>query len=64
MVWEQNSARLFYYFNFERNYEVLKSKNLRILLKKTINFTKSETESKMENPANICTEPKCVLQLN
>ena len=64
MVWEQNSARLFYYFNFERNYEVLKSKNLRILLKKTINFTKSETESKMENPANIFTEPKFVLQLN
>ena len=64
MVWEQNSARLFYYFNFERNYEVLKSKNLRILLKKTINFTKSETESKMKNPANIFTEPKFVLQLN
>ena len=26
-VWEQNCVWLFYYFNFERNYDVLKSKS-------------------------------------
>ena len=35
-----------YYFNFERNYDVLKSKNLYFLLNKNINFNKNETESK------------------
>ena len=40
---------LFYYFNFERNYDVLKSKSPCILLNKNINFNKNETESKMEN---------------
>ena len=40
---------LFYYFNFERNYEVLKSKIPCILLNKNINFNKNETESKLEN---------------
>ena len=39
----------FYYFNFERNYDVLNSKSSRILLNKNINFNKNETESKMEN---------------
>ena len=39
----------FYYFNFERNYDVLKSKSLCILLNKNINFNKNKTESKMEN---------------
>ena len=41
---------LFYYFNFERNYDVLKSKTAYIFLNKNINFNKKETESKMENP--------------
>ena len=41
---------LFYCFNFERNYNVLKSKSLCILLNKNINLNKSKTESKMENP--------------
>ena len=41
---------LFYYFNFQRNYSVLKSKSLHFLLNKNINFNKNETESKMENP--------------
>ena len=36
--------------NFERNYDVLKSKGPYILLNKNINFNKNETESKMENP--------------
>ena len=41
---------LFCYFNFERNYDVLKSPC--ILLNKNINFDKNETETKMENPTN------------
>ena len=40
----------FYYFNFERNYDVLKSMSPYILLNKNINFNKNEAESKMENP--------------
>ena len=40
---------LFHYFNFERNYDLLKSKSPWILLNKNINFSKNETESKMEN---------------
>ena len=39
-----------FFFNFERNYDVLKSKSLCILLNKYINFNKNEAESKMENP--------------
>ena len=41
---------LSYYFNFESNYTVLKSKSPCILLKKNTNFNKNETESRMENP--------------
>ena len=41
---------LLYYFNFERNYDLLKSKNPCFLLKKYINLNKKKTESKMENP--------------
>ena len=37
----------FYYFNFERNYDLLKSKSLCILLMKSINFKKKT--SKIEN---------------
>ena len=40
----------FYQFNFERNYDVLKSKSPCILLNKNINFNKNEMELKMENP--------------
>ena len=39
---------LFYYFNFERNYVVLKSRSLCILVNKIINFNKNKMESKME----------------
>ena len=38
---------IFYNFNFERNYGVLKSKNPCILWNKNINFNRNETESKM-----------------
>ena len=41
---------LFYYYNFERNYNVLKSKSPCILLNKNRNCNKNETESKVENP--------------
>ena len=54
---------LFYYFSFERNYDVLKSKSPCILLNKNINFNKNETESKMENPTHSFRETNLVLQL-
>ena len=41
---------LFYYFNFERNYDAFKSKSPCMLLNKNVNFNKNETESKIENP--------------
>ena len=37
--------RLFYYFNFETNYDVQKSKSPCIFLNKNINFNKNETEN-------------------
>ena len=46
-VWDQNCLWLSYYFNFERNYNVLKSKSPCILLEKTL--LKNKTELKMEN---------------
>ena len=54
---------LFYYFNFERNHSVLKSKSLHFLLNKNINFNKNETESKMENPTQSFRETNLELQL-
>ena len=54
---------LFYYFNLERNYDVLKSKSSCFLLNKKINFNKNETESKIENPTHNFREPNLVLQL-
>ena len=39
-VWEQNHVWLFYYFNFERNYGILKVKSPCVLLKKTLIKTK------------------------
>ena len=51
---------LFYYFIFESNYDILKSKSPCILLK---NFNKSETESKMENPTHSFRETSPVLEL-
>ena len=54
---------LFYYFNFEINYDVLKSKSPRIILNKKINFIKNETESKIQNPTYCFKETNLVLQL-
>ena len=53
---------LFYYFKFERNYDVLKSKSPRILLNKNINFNKNETEWKMKNPTHSFRKNNLVLQ--
>ena len=60
---EQYRVWLFYYFNFERNYEVLKSKSPCILLNKNINFNKNGTELKMENPTHGFRETNLVFQL-
>ena len=46
---------LFYYFNFERNYNVLKP-NSCILLNKNVNFNKKKTELKIRNPTDSCRE--------
>ena len=54
---------LSYYFNFERNYEVLKSKCPWILLNKNINFNQNQMESKMKNRAHSFREKNLVLQL-
>ena len=62
-IWEQNCVWLFCYFNFERNYYVLKSKSPCILLNKNVSFNKNETESKMENPTHSFWETNLVLQL-
>ena len=53
----------FYYFNFERNYDILKSSSPRILLKKKINFNENETELKMENSTNRFRETNLARQL-
>ena len=54
---------LLYYFNFERNNDVLKSKSPCILLKKYINLNQNETESKMENHTHNLRESNLVLYL-
>ena len=51
--WAQNCVWLFYYFDYERNYEALKLKSPCILLNKNINFDKNETKSRMENPIKV-----------
>ena len=53
---------LFYYFNFERIYDVSKSKSPCILLNKNINFNKNETESNMENLTHSSKKTNLVLQ--
>ena len=54
---------LFYYFNFKRNYDLLKSKSPCILLNKNINFNKNEAGLKMKNPTHSFKEMNLVLQL-
>ena len=51
-VWDQNCVWVIYYFNFERNYVVLKSNSPHILLNKDINFNRNKTGLKMENPTH------------
>ena len=60
----QNCVWLFYYFSFERNYDVLKSKSPCIFLNKSTNFNKNGTESKIENPTHTFRETNIVLQDN
>ena len=62
-LWEQSCVWLFYFFNFERNYDVLNSKSAYILLNKNVNFNKNEMESKMKNPTHNFRETNLVLQL-
>ena len=62
-IWEQNCVWLFYYFNFERNYDVLKSKRSCIFWNKNINFNKNETKSKIENPTHSFRESNFLLRL-
>ena len=51
----------FYYFNYERNYEVLNSESPCILLNKNVNFNKNKTQSEMENPTHSFREKNLLL---
>ena len=62
-VWEQKYVWLFYYFDFERNYDVLKRKSPCILLNKNANIGKNEAESKLENLTHVFINPNLVPQL-
>ena len=53
---------VFYYFNFEMNYDNLISKSPCILLNKNINLDKNETESKAESPRDSFRRTNFVLQ--
>ena len=59
----------FCYFNFERNYDVLKeimtfwNQTVHVfLLNRKLNFDKNETEFKMENPTHAFKDTNLVLQ--
>ena len=52
----------FYFFDFERNYVVLKSKSPCFLLNKKGNLIKNETRSKMQNSKYSFMEMNFVLQ--
>ena len=52
-VWEQNNVCLFHYFNFEMNFDVLKSKSPRILLNKNMNFNKTKQKRKWKIPYTV-----------
>ena len=53
----------FPYFNFEKNYDVPKSKSPWTLLNKNINFNKSVMERKVENHTHSFRETNLVFQL-
>ena len=59
----KNQRRILYYFDFERNYDVLKSKSAYFLLSKNKNLNKNNTESKMEDPTQSFRKISLVLQL-
>ena len=52
-IWEQKYVRLFYYFNFERGYDVLKSKSRCILLKKNKILIKRKQNRKWKIPHTV-----------
>ena len=52
-----------FFIFFERNYDVLKSKNPCFSLKENIKFNKNETEFKLENPTYSFREMNHVLLL-
>ena len=58
----QKCVWYFYYFDLERKHDVLKSKIPRFLLNKNMNFSKSETESIMENDTHTFRETNLELQ--
>ena len=60
---ERKIEWLFNYFNVERNYCVLKSRNLWFSLNKNIKFDKNEKDSKMENPTHGFRDTNPILQL-
>ena len=62
-VFQHNCVYLFYYFNFERTYDVLKSNSPCILLKKNIYFNKNQAEWKIETPTHSFREKNLMLQL-
>ena len=54
---------LFYYFHFERNYDVLMSKSSPILLNENVNFNKNEKQSKIVNSTHCFREKNLLLEL-
>ena len=63
-VFEFQTVWLFYYFNFERNYDNLKTKRPCILLKKNINFKIiTKWNRKLKIPLTFFREMNLVLQL-
>ena len=54
---------LFYHFDFERSYDILKPKRPCFLLYKKLSFNKNETETEMETSTHAFRETNLVLQL-
>ena len=55
--------KLFYCFDCERNYDVLKSKSPDFLLSKNVSFDKNELKSEMKNPTYPFRDANLLLQL-
>ena len=49
----------FYYFYFERDFDVLKSRSTYFLLTKNINVNKNKIELKMPNPTQFNRDEPC-----